>query len=54
MIRLCKDRNIYSDVAPYWETAVIISDKNREDAIKGLDYDSYINASFIKTAYKES
>lgn len=54
MIRVCRDRNIYTDVSPYWETAVIISDKKREEAIKGLDYDSYINASFIKTAFKES
>lgn len=58
MIESHKNQNIYSDVAPYSETAVIINRhlaKTRSKALEMLKRDEkmYINASFIKSPFRE-
>ena len=46
--------NIYSDVAPYQETAVFINfpeNMSREQMIQNCKKENYINASHIKSAH---
>ena len=46
--------NIYSDVFPYIETQVFIRNgKTRQEVLKEVKEDNYINASYIKSAYRE-
>ena len=78
MIALFKNNNIYSDVAPFQETAVIIKDRHelakldhtvvpfnetaviikdgrtRDEMLAKLEERNYINASYIKSAFKEN
>ena len=55
----CQDMNIYSDIQPFEETAVIIrNDKNKDigraELIANVDKNSYINGCYIKSPMKES
>ena len=50
MIKECKDLNIYCDVAPYKETAVLLNGGTPSNVNKN----NYINASYIKSTYRES
>lgn len=57
-IEECKEYNVYSDVAPFKETAVVILDKtnkNRKHAknVSWIKPGQYINACFIKSAFRE-
>ena len=54
----CKECNIYSDVAPFYETAVVIKDASnkdleRDEQLSDIKFGQYINASYIKSFYKE-
>ena len=49
-----KHLNIYSDVFPYIETQVFVKKgKTRQECVNKLDEENYINASYIKSAYRE-
>ena len=53
-----RDQNIYSDVSPFVETAVVIgynkNQESRDDALKNQTASQYINACFVKSAYSEN
>lgn len=58
MFNPCPHLNIYSDVSPYEETAVLLrSAKNegldRASAMANIDEENYINACHIKSAFGE-
>jgi len=58
-ITKCKNLNIYTDVAPFKETAVVIKNEanqgiSRSETVESIDKHSYINACYIKSAFKES
>jgi protein tyrosine phosphatase len=49
IIKECKNLNIYSDVAPFKETAVVLDGGSPEK----VDASNYINACYIKSSFKE-
>ena len=57
-ISKCKECNVYTDVAPFVETAVINTDEqnqalSRAEMIQQIQVGQYINACYIKSAFKE-
>ena len=49
MIKECRNLNIYSDIAPYKETAVVLNGGSPDS----INESNYINACYIKSSFKE-